>query len=231
MRIGAIGVTLHDLPTVVSADAARGPDLRRRGRRDRPGVRRAHRQGVTAQVVLMHQGDEGALSPDACPTRIPRGPASVYRRARLTPQVDVFFTGYSHQQYVCSDRSGRRPGRRPGPVLRTAALGRRPDARERRGRARPHHRRNEIVTRDVAPDPATAAIASKAVAEGRARRPGGRRLDHAGPGAGGGTAGESPLGDVIADAQLAATRGAGAQVALTNPGGIRADLPFAPRRG
>ncbi|WP_092548555.1 bifunctional metallophosphatase/5'-nucleotidase [Actinoplanes derwentensis] len=34
-------------------------------------------------------------------------------------------------------------------------------------------------------------------------------------------AGESPLGDVIADAQLAYT---GAQIALMNPGGIRADL-------
>ncbi|MEU8237860.1 bifunctional metallophosphatase/5'-nucleotidase [Actinoplanes missouriensis] len=37
-------------------------------------------------------------------------------------------------------------------------------------------------------------------------------------------AGESPLGDVIADAQLAYTRPAGAQIALMNPGGIRADL-------
>jgi 5'-nucleotidase len=37
-------------------------------------------------------------------------------------------------------------------------------------------------------------------------------------------AGESPLGDVIADAQLAYTRSAGAQIALMNPGGIRADL-------
>ena len=37
-------------------------------------------------------------------------------------------------------------------------------------------------------------------------------------------AGESPLGDVIADAQLARTTGAGAQLALMNPGGIRADL-------
>ncbi|MFC7534828.1 bifunctional metallophosphatase/5'-nucleotidase [Actinoplanes sp. GCM10030250] len=37
-------------------------------------------------------------------------------------------------------------------------------------------------------------------------------------------AGESPLGDVIADAQLAYTQGAGAQIALMNPGGIRADL-------
>ena len=37
---------------------------------------------------------------------------------------------------------------------------------------------------------------------------------------------ETPLGDVIADAQLAYTQSAGAQVALMNPGGIRADLTF-----
>ncbi len=36
--------------------------------------------------------------------------------------------------------------------------------------------------------------------------------------------GESPLGDVIADAQLAWTRQQGAQIALMNPGGIRASL-------
>ncbi|WP_291428054.1 bifunctional metallophosphatase/5'-nucleotidase [Deinococcus sp.] len=38
---------------------------------------------------------------------------------------------------------------------------------------------------------------------------------------------ESPLGDVIADALLAATRNQGTQIALMNPGGIRADLPDA----
>jgi len=37
-------------------------------------------------------------------------------------------------------------------------------------------------------------------------------------------AGESPLGDVIADAQLARTTAGGAQFALMNPGGIRADF-------
>lgn len=36
--------------------------------------------------------------------------------------------------------------------------------------------------------------------------------------------GESPLGDVIADAQLAYTASTGAQIALMNPGGIRAPL-------
>jgi 5'-nucleotidase len=43
--------------------------------------------------------------------------------------------------------------------------------------------------------------------------------------------GESPLGDVIADAQLAWTKGNGAQIALMNPGGIRASLPYAAQAG
>ncbi|HTF12489.1 MAG TPA: bifunctional metallophosphatase/5'-nucleotidase [Asanoa sp.] len=38
---------------------------------------------------------------------------------------------------------------------------------------------------------------------------------------------ESPLGDVIADAQLGWTQADGAQIAFMNPGGIRASLPFA----
>ncbi|MDQ0367066.1 bifunctional metallophosphatase/5'-nucleotidase [Catenuloplanes indicus] len=42
---------------------------------------------------------------------------------------------------------------------------------------------------------------------------------------------ESPLGDVIADAQLAYTQGDGAQIALMNPGGIRASLPYDAQSG
>ena len=41
-------------------------------------------------------------------------------------------------------------------------------------------------------------------------------------------AGESGLGDVIADAQLAYTQSAGAQLAFMNPGGIRANLIASP---
>jgi 5'-nucleotidase len=42
---------------------------------------------------------------------------------------------------------------------------------------------------------------------------------------------ESPLGDVIADAQLRYTQSAGAQIALMNPGGIRASLIFSTSPG
>ena len=44
-------------------------------------------------------------------------------------------------------------------------------------------------------------------------------------------AGESAMGDVIADAQLAYTPSAGAQIAFMNPGGIRAALTFADSSG
>lgn len=39
--------------------------------------------------------------------------------------------------------------------------------------------------------------------------------------------GESTLGNFVADVQLWATQGAGSQIALMNPGGLRADLKFA----
>jgi 5'-nucleotidase len=91
---------------------------------------------------------------------------------------------------------------------------------------------NQVVTRDVAADPAVARIVGKyrtlvertakavvgSVAGNLPREPN--------------AAGESPLGNVVADAQLAATSGAergGAVVAFMNRGGIRADIVAAPQ--
>jgi len=228
VRIGVIGVTLHDLPTVVSADAVRGLTFGDEIAAIDTASGDLTARGVTAQVVLLHQGDEARGGPDACPAS-PSGPASTIARA-ASPQVDVFFTGHSHQQYVCSEPD---PDGRPRPVVQGLSFGRllsvvdlsieNGDVVRDRTTAR-----NEVVTRDVAPDPAAQELVTEAVQKAApvAGRPVGsitRDLVRAG-----GPSGESPLGDVIADAQLAATRGAGAQVALTNPGGIRADLPFAP---
>lgn len=89
--------------------------------------------------------------------------------------------------------------------------------------------RNELVTRDVAEDAPVKQIVDKykALAAPIAARVIGRipsalsKTNNA--------AGESPLGDVIADSQLAASSSpskGGSVVAFMNPGGIRADLPF-----
>jgi len=88
---------------------------------------------------------------------------------------------------------------------------------------------NQIVTRDVTPDAQVQSIIDKykALAAPIANRVVGRitatitRNQNAD--------GESALGDVIADAQLAATDDAGngqSKVAFMNPGGIRADLTY-----
>ena len=228
VRIGVIGVTLRDLPTVVTAEAVRGLTFGDEVAAIDRASDELTARGVTAQVVLLHQGDEARGGPDACPATAD-GPASRIARA-ASPQVDVFFTGHSHQQYVCSQPD---PAGVPRPVVQGLSFGRllsvvdltvqNGDVVRDRTTAR-----NEVVTRDVAPEPAAAALVAEAVQKAApiaGRRVGSITQDLL---RAGGPSGESSLGDVIADAQLAATRSAGARVALTNPGGIRADLPFAP---
>jgi 5'-nucleotidase len=96
------------------------------------------------------------------------------------------------------------------------------------------HAANRLVTRDVAPDPQVASIVSRAVElaarkdriVGRAQAP----ILRAGilpPDLQAGGSGESALGNLVADAQLDATHAperGGAQIALMNPGGVRADI-------
>jgi 5'-nucleotidase len=78
---------------------------------------------------------------------------------------------------------------------------------------------NEIVTRDVPPDPGVAKLVDQAKTKSAPianRKIGTIAADLP---AAGGPSGESPLGDVIADAQLEGTQSNGAQIAITNPGG------------
>ncbi len=80
------------------------------------------------------------------------------------------------------------------------------------------------MTQDIPPDPTVADLVARAGVQSAevAQRPvGAITADitrEPGPG------GESPLGDLIADANSRPARGRGAQIALTNPGGVRTDL-------
>ncbi|MFE0020096.1 bifunctional metallophosphatase/5'-nucleotidase [Amycolatopsis sp. NPDC059021] len=226
--IGVIGATLKDLPSVVTPDAIKGLKFGDEVEAIDRTANFLDRLGIKAQVVLMHQGDgTETAGPDDCKLR--PGPAAAIA-AKVTPKVDAFFTGHSHQQYNCVIND---PAGQPRPVIQGSSFGRllsvvdlKIDRKTRdvvRSQTKAH---NEIVTRDVTPDPEvtklvdeaktkSAPIANKAVGTITADLP-----------AAGGPTGESALGDVLADGQLAATQSNGAQIAMTNPGGIRADLTY-----
>lgn len=228
--IGVIGATLEDLPSVVVADGIK----RLRFGDEVSAINRTSklldRLGVKSQVVLVHQGDTPTANsgPNGC--NVSSGPGYDIAKG-VSANVDAIFEAHSHQQYNCvvDDPKGN-----PRPVIQGASFGRllsvvdlQIDPRSRdviRSKTVAH---NEIVTRDVTPDPTVQAIIDKAVTKSAPlanRQIGtitGDLVRAAGP------SGESPLGDVIADAQLAATQANGAQIAITNPGGIRADFTYA----
>lgn len=232
VRLGIIGATLRDLPSVVTPTAIAGLKFGDEVAAIDKASAALTAQGVNAQIVVMHQGDDGAGGgPSDCKVA-PNGPGTAIAEA-VSPAVDAVFSAHTHQQYVCTvtDPAGApRPfvqGLSFGRLLSVADLTIDPATDEvDRAKTRAH---NEVVTRDVPPDPAAEKIIDAAVAESGpiANAEVGQisaDLVRAAP-----ASGEEPLGDVIADAQLDATRqSAGAQIAITNPGGIRADLVAGP---
>ena len=228
--IGIIGSVLQDLPSIVVPDGIKMLQFTDEvAAIDRTSALLT-RFGVKAQVVVMHQGDESeGGGPDACNIEA-GGPAS-YIATHASAAVDVFFTGHTHQQYNCvvTDPAGN-----PRPMIQGLSFGRLLSVVDVQIDPRTHDviradtkAHNEVVTKDVTPDPTVQALVDRAVSGAAPianRKVGSITADivRAAP-----ASGEEPLGDVIADGQFAATTGNGAQFAITNPGGIRGDLTYA----
>ncbi|PRX03784.1 UNVERIFIED_ORG: 5'-nucleotidase [Actinomadura viridilutea] len=230
VRVGFIGVVTKTTPSIVTPSGVQGLRFDDEVAAADRAARELKRRGVRAMVLLVHEGDQtpSGQRPDACGVT----PGAGTRIARdADPEIDVVLAGHTHQQYVCSvkDPAGRprlyssgssfgrvvtqvdfRVDRRTGDVVRSSLRG-----------------DNHVVTRDVPPDPAIEKFVQtwKERVSEVANKPIGRitadltRTPS--------PAGETALGDVIADAQLAAMKDQGAQIALMNPGGVRADLTYA----
>ncbi|GAA3969441.1 bifunctional metallophosphatase/5'-nucleotidase [Actinomadura viridis] len=227
VQVGFIGVVTKTTPTIVSADGIKGLEFQDEVDAANRAARELKRRGVRSMVLLVHEGDQvpSGQRPDACGV-VPGAGTRIARDA--DPEIDMVLAGHTHQQYVCSvpDPKGRprlyssgssfgrvitqidfRVDRRSGDVVRSSMKG-----------------DNHVVTRDVPADPATDAFVKtwKDRVSEVANKPVGRitadltRTPTA--------AGETALGDVIADAQLASMKEHGAQIAVMNPGGVRADL-------
>ncbi|KAA9161132.1 bifunctional metallophosphatase/5'-nucleotidase [Amycolatopsis acidicola] len=227
--IGIIGATLKDLPTVVTPSAIEGLKFGDEVEAINRTSGWLDKLGIKSQVVLLHQGDstEGG-GPDDC--KVTPGPATEIAK-KVSASVDLIFSGHSHQQYNCTVAD---PAGNPRTLIQGASFGRllsvadlKIDTRTRdvvRSASTAH---NVVVTRDVTPDPAVAKLVDKAVTESApiaGKQVGTITADLKAAGA---VSGESALGDVIADAQLESTTSNNAQIAITNPGGIRADLTYA----
>ncbi|MGY1713994.1 bifunctional metallophosphatase/5'-nucleotidase [Geodermatophilus sp. SYSU D01106] len=240
VKVGFIGMTLEGTGDIVSPAAVAGLDFADEVETANRYAAELQAQGVESIVVLLHEGGTqtgtNAWDVDGCNGL--SGPIVDIANG-MSDAIDVVVSGHTHQAYNCTvddkvvssaGNNGRlvtdidlTVDKRTGDVIDSAT---RVD--------------NVVVERGVPADAAQTAliaryrealgpIASEVVGSTtgpvlRAQE----RLYPYGTGSNGQPVyinGESPLGNLIADAQLAATDDeTGAVAAFMNPGGVRADL-------
>ena len=243
VTIGLIGATLTATASLVSPDGIRGLTFADEAATVNALVPKLKAQGADAIVLLLHQGGRTTGPPDPSGCAGLNGPILPIL-ALLDPRIDVIVSGHTHWSYVC-DYATIDPAR---PFLLTSAgvfgelvtdISLAIDPGTRRVVAK--SARNIIVQSEgyvasrgaiepsdafprFAPRPDIAAYIARYVAASRefAQRPAGRIAGAATRPQGDASRYGGSLGNLIADAQLAATAGAGAQIALMNPFGVRA---------
>lgn len=237
IRVAFIGMTLKNTPSIVTPAGIAGLRFDDEADTVNALVKQLKREGVEAVVVLVHEGGLAPGSFNAC-TGV-SGPI-VDIVGRLDDAVDLVVSGHTHQAYNCKlpNAVGRNI-----PVTSAGSFGRlvtsidltldnaRRDVVAVNAENRLVDRTNFLrASQPITPVAEISAIVAgyNALSATIANRVIGSitadilRSNNA--------AGESALGDVIADAQLLATAPAvkgGAVAAFMNPGGIRADLSFA----
>ena len=233
VSVGIVGLTLEGTPNLVSPDGIEGLTFTDEADAINAAAADLEASGVGAVVVAIHQGLAPDEQPDVFGCAAISGPLREILD-RLDPGIDLVISGHTHRPYVC-DYAAVDPAR---PMLVTSAawggqmltdIALTIDPATNRVIAR--QARNLVVANDAgAPREGVLRHSPRAdisryvaryaeAAKESEARPVGRV---AGPALKQGI--EHALGNLIADSQLAATRSAGAQIALMNPGGIRADL-------
>jgi 5'-nucleotidase len=225
--VAFIGLTLKGTPGLVSPPGIAGLTFQDEAETVNALVPELKARGVEAIVVLIHEGGLPSGDYNECPGI--SGPI-VDIVKKFDRAVDVVVSGHTHRAYTCQiDGRLVTSGDKYGTLVTAIDL-----RLDRTSRDVIRASANNIIVRiaDYTADPAQTALlaAYDKVAAPIAGRPAGSvtatlsRLPDM-------TTGESPLGDIIADAHLAATRAetdGSAVIAMTNPGGIRADIEHKP---
>jgi 5'-nucleotidase len=230
VKVGFIGLTLEGTDLIVSANGIQDVDFLDEATTINAAATDLRAQGVKTIVVLLHEGgfQSVGMNPSTIDTCTGISGAIVDIVSNLTPTVDMVVSGHTHTAYNCQLPNS---GGALIPVSSASSFGRLVtdiDMRinSRSGRPMTISVDNKIVFRDDA-DAGLADLVStyRTLVAPIANRVVGAITANITRTAN--SAGESALGDVIADAQLAYTQTAGAQLAFMNPGGIRADLTYA----
>jgi 5'-nucleotidase len=246
VRIGFIGLVLEEAATLVTPTGIAGLTFTDEAETINALLPRLRAEGAEAIVVLIHQGVSTTVGyNDHSCAGMDGGLMDVL--ARLDPSVDLIVSGHTHNAYIC-DYGRIDPSRRflvtsagkSGTLLTDIGLSIDPAL----GRVVARRADNRIVASPgyadasgpvtpsalypvQAEDPAVAALVARyasaaapvaARVVGRLGGPATRDLDDNG---------ESPLGDLVADAALAATASpgaGGARIAFSNSTSLRADV-------
>ncbi len=229
-KVAFIGMTLEGTPTIVSPSGVAGLQFGDEANTVNALVPSLKAQGIASIVVLIHEGGAATGGINGC-TGISGAIVDIVNR--LDPAVDLVVSGHTHAAYNCLIPNSA------GKNVRVTSGGQ--YARnltdidvviDTRTKDVLSVTANNLVTGTgtaTAEDPAltdlvahydSLAATPKSRVIGKITAALSRTTN---------AAGESALGDVIADAQLDATNDVGmgeAVVTFMNPGGIRADLPF-----
>jgi len=220
--VAFIGLTLKGTANIVSPVGIAGLEFRDEAETVNALIPELRAKGIEAIVVLIHEGGFPTGDYDGCSGI--SGPIVDIAR-KLDRAVDLVISGHTHRAYLC-EIDGRlvTSADKYGTLVTSIDLKLDPVTRDIVS-AKPE---NHIVrSATIAKNPEQTALIESydKLSAPIANRPAGtvietlsRMPDNAG---------EMPLGDIIADAQLTATQGektGGAVIAFTNPGGVRADI-------
>jgi 5'-nucleotidase len=220
--VAFIGLTLKATPNIISPTSAAGLEFRDEAETVNALVGELRARGVEAIVVLIHEGGYPTGDYNECPG-ISGAIVDIVRK--FDRAVDIVVSGHIHQAYVC-EIDGRllTSADKFGTLVTAIDVKLDPKTRD----VISAKADNVIVRSATLPkDPEQTALLEaydKLAAPIADRRAGSvtvtlSRTPN--------DAGESALGDIIADAQLAATaaeKNGKAVVAFTNPGGVRTDI-------
>lgn len=234
-KVAFIGMTLEGTPSIVTPSGVAGLTFADEADTVNALVPQLKEQGIESIVVVVHEGGFAGTDINGC--NGVSGPI-VDIVNRLDPAVDLVITGHTHQAYNCLI------GNAAGQPVRVTSAG-------QYARVLSNidvtidtetHDVLEVTAVNLLTGTGTATAEDPALLElvnhydAAAAGPRNRVIGHNTGiiSRATNTAGESLMGDLIADAQLHATKDpafGGAVIAFMNPGGVRADITYTQTAG